>query len=81
MSTTTTTTPTKIAVPKEEYQRLKQIAKRYDTIRNVIESDFFAEPPTKNVKKIVSEFRKTELYNESFLQALGKGLKESFASR
>ena len=77
----TTTASINITVPREEYQRLKQIARRYDTIRNVIESDFFEEPPTKDVKKIMSEFRKTELYNESFLQSLAKGLRESFASR
>ena len=76
-----TMTTTKITIPKDEYQRLQQIAKRYDTIRNVVESDFFAEPPTKNVGKIIGEFRKTELYNESFLRSLAKGLKESFASR
>lgn len=66
-----------ITIPKIEYHRLKQVAKRYETIQKVIETDFFAEPPTKNVSEIMQELRKTKRYPKPFLQSLSRGLKES----
>lgn len=66
-----------ITVSKEEYQRLRRVARRYETIRELVAVDFFAEPATKDVKKIIREFRKTGLYNVPFLKSLERGLEES----
>lgn len=66
-----------ITLPKTEYNQLRGIKKKYETIRQLIELDFFSKPATKNSKKIIKEFRSTGLYNEEFLASLQTGLKES----
>ena len=66
-----------ITLPKTEYQRLQNIAKRYEMIKQLLEPEIFAKPPTKNLKQIIKEFRETGLYNEAFLKSLKKGLEES----
>lgn len=66
-----------ITLKKIEYQKLKQIKDRFEIMRNLFESNFFEEPPAKNAKKIITEFKKTGLYKKSFLDSLKKGLKES----
>ncbi|OGZ33878.1 MAG: hypothetical protein A3I88_01135 [Candidatus Portnoybacteria bacterium RIFCSPLOWO2_12_FULL_39_9] len=75
--------PQIITLPKTEYLRLRRIADLFEVVRKLFEVDFFAEPPTKDSKKIIKEFQKTGLYNEAFLKSLEKGLKESsyFRSR
>jgi len=69
--------PAKIAISKTEYQRLRQIAQRYEMLRRVFEVNFFEEPPTKNIKQIAREFKASGLYNENFLKSLERGLKDS----
>ncbi|OGZ44825.1 MAG: hypothetical protein A3J54_00620 [Candidatus Ryanbacteria bacterium RIFCSPHIGHO2_02_FULL_45_13b] len=66
-----------VTIPKTEYKRLKQIAGHYETIQRVVESDFFAEPPTKNATEVIKELRKTKRYTKPFLQSVSHGLKES----
>lgn len=66
-----------ITLPKNEYQDLKKKARAYELILNVIEKDFFSPPPTRDSKKIVSEFKKTGLYNEKFIESLKRGLDRS----
>lgn len=66
-----------ITVPKKEYQRLLDKAFRYEYLRQILEEDIFASPPTKNIKKIIQTFEKTKLYNQKFLERLEKGLKRS----
>lgn len=66
-----------ITLPKIEYQNLCRIKKHYEIMRRLFELDFFEEPPVKDIKKIIREFRQTGLYNESFLGSLEEGLKGS----
>ncbi len=66
-----------VSLPKAEYQRLRQIAERYELARKLFEVEFFAPPPVKNIREIVGSFRKTGLYREAFLKSLERGLRES----
>ena len=38
-----------ITIPKTEYQRLKQVAKRYEVIREAIAPALFSELPTEDL--------------------------------
>lgn len=66
-----------ITVPKKEYQKLVEKALRYEYVRQIMEGDLFASPPTKNIGEIIGEFRKTRRYDQKFLESLEKGLKHS----
>ena len=66
-----------ITIPKTEYKRLKEIAKRYETIQDLVKEDFFALPPTRSAKEIIREMRKTKKYEGAFLKSLEHGLEES----
>jgi len=66
-----------ITISKKEYQQLMDKALRYEYLRQILEEDIFAPPPTKNIKGIIREFKKTRLYNQKFLESLEKGLKRS----
>ena len=66
-----------ISVPKTQYQVLKKKADFYDRILSVTFDSFFSTPPIKNGKKIISEFKKTKIYNKKFLESLNAGLKRS----
>lgn len=66
-----------ITLPQKEYQKLIEKALRYEYIRQMMEGSLFSPPPTRNVKKIIEEFRKTGLYNQKFLGSLKNGLKRS----
>ena len=67
----------KITLSKTEYEKLTEKALRYDYLRRLLEEDIFSPPSTKNIKKIVNSFAKTDLYNQKFLKSLEKGLKRS----
>lgn len=66
-----------ITIPKREYQRLIEKAFRYEYLRQIMEEDIFTLPPVRDVKRIIREFKKTNLYNEKFLKSLEQGLKRS----
>jgi len=66
-----------VTISKKEYQRLLERALRYEYLRQLLEEDIFAPPPTKNIKEIIKAFRATKRYNQKFLQSLAKGLKRS----
>ena len=66
-----------ITISKREYQRLLDRAFRYEYLRQVLEEDIFASPPTRNAKAVIKEFRATKRYNQKFLKSLAKGLKRS----
>lgn len=66
-----------ITIPKTEYQKLWQIEQYYYIIRQIVGSDYFEKPPTKDIKKIIEEFHRTGLYREEFLSSLETGLEES----
>lgn len=66
-----------VTVPKKEYQKLLEKSFRYEYLRQILEEDVFASPPTKSIKKIIKEFKATKKYNQNFLKKLAKGLKRS----
>ncbi len=66
-----------ITIPKKECQQLLERALRYDYLRQIIEEDLFASPPTRSIKEIVKAFQKTKKYNRKFIESLKKGLKRS----
>ena len=66
-----------ITLPRNEYRELKEKALRYETIRKLIEAEFFAPPVTRNVGQIVIALRKTGRYPDAFLKSLARGLRES----
>jgi len=66
-----------ITISKKEYHRLLDRAFRYEYLRQILEEDLFASPPTRNTKVIVKEFQATNLYNQRFLKSLARGLKRS----
>ena len=66
-----------VTLQKSEYEQLRHSAERYEMIRKLFELEFFAQPPIRNIKQIIGEFRKTKLYNPAFLKSLEHGLKES----
>ena len=66
-----------ITIPKREYQGLLEKALRYEYLRQIMEEDIFISPPVRNVKKILQEFKGTNLYNQKFLNSLKQGLKRS----
>lgn len=66
-----------VILPKKEYQKLLDRALRYEYLRQILEGDIFAAPPTRNAKTVIKEFRATKLYNKKFLESLAKGLKRS----
>ncbi|MDP3785337.1 MAG: hypothetical protein Q8R12_04760 [bacterium] len=68
---------TTITIPQKEYQKLTEKALRYEYIRQMMEENLFSPPPTRNVKKIIDEFKKTGLYNQKFLESLKNGLRRS----
>lgn len=67
----------KVLIPKTEYQQLLDKARRYEYLRQILEEDIFASPPTKNIKEIIKEFRATGQYSQKFLESLARGLKRS----
>lgn len=70
-----------VTIPKKEYQRLSESALRYEYLRQLLEEDIFACPPTRNHKLVIGEFKKSRLYNQKFIKSLGRGLKRSLYFR
>lgn len=68
---------TTITLPKNKYQELKKKAQAYELILSIIEKDIFSLPPINDPKQIISEFKKTGLYNKEFIESLKKGLNRS----
>ena len=66
-----------ITLPKTEYQDLKKKAQALEVILSFIQKDIFVAPPIKDAKKVISEFKKTGLYNEKFIESLKNGLGRS----
>lgn len=66
-----------ITLPKNEYQSLKDIKRKYEAIREMIGVDLFDQPGTRDAKKVIHDFRAAGLYTEDFLNSLERGLKES----
>lgn len=66
-----------ITLQRAEYRDLKQKADAYEIILNLTERDVLSSPPIRSSKKIISEFKKTKLYNKKFIESLKQGLERS----
>ncbi|MBU1045501.1 hypothetical protein KJ616_00015 [Patescibacteria group bacterium] len=66
-----------VTILKTEYQRLVDRALRYEYLRQLMEGDIFAPPPTRKAKEVIKALRKTGLYNKGFLKSIEKGLGRS----
>ncbi len=66
-----------VTISKKEYEELIEKKLRYEYLRQIIESDIFSPPPTKDIKEIINAFKKTGLYNQKFIGSLKKGLMRS----
>ncbi|MBI5186120.1 MAG: hypothetical protein HZA01_10405 [Nitrospinae bacterium] len=66
-----------ITLSKKEYQELFEKKLRYEYLRQIIEEDIFAPPPTKRVEEIIKAFKQKKLYKQEFLESLEKGLGRS----
>lgn len=66
-----------ITISKKEYRELIEKKFRYEYLREIIEGDIFSSPSTRDIKEILSAFKKTKKYNQKFLKSLEKGLNRS----
>jgi len=66
-----------VTISKKEYEKLLDQKLRFEYLRQIIEGDIFASPPTKSRKKIIGAFRNTKRYNGAFLASLERGLRRS----
>lgn len=66
-----------VTISKKEYEELIEKKLRYEYLHQIIESDIFSPPPTKDIKEIIGAFKKTGIYNQEFIDSLKKGLKRS----
>ena len=66
-----------VTISKKQYEELIEKKLRYEYLHQIIESDIFSPPPTKDIKEIISAFKKTGLYNQKFIDSLKKGIKRS----
>ncbi len=66
-----------ITIPKTKYEDLKKKAMAYEYIARLIEQDFFAPPPTKNITKVIKELENSGRYTPDFLRSVKRGLERS----
>lgn len=66
-----------VTLEKTEYKDLKQKADAYEMILNITERDVLSSPPVRSSRKIITEFKKTNLYNKRFIDNLKHGLDRS----
>lgn len=66
-----------VTISKKEYEELIEKKRRYEYLYQIIESDIFSPPPTKDINEIINDFKKTGIYNQKFISSLEKGLKRS----
>ena len=66
-----------VTISQKEYQELINAKLHVEYLRQVLQSDIFASPPTKKVGDVVRSFAATKKYNRKFLQSLEKGLRRS----
>ena len=66
-----------ITIPKQEYNNLLDAKLRYEYLRQVLEEDFFAPPPTRSRKEIMTKFKAAGKYGKAFLGSVEAGLRRS----
>ena len=64
-----------VTIPKKEYEELIEKKLRYEYLRDIMEGDIFASPPTRGVDDILTAFKATRRYNQKFLKSLKEGLR------
>lgn len=66
-----------IILTKTEFNDLKGRAEAYDRIISLAQKEISVTPPERNIKKIITEFKKTDQYSKDFLKSLELGLNRS----
>lgn len=66
-----------ITIPKREYEELVEKRFRYEQLRELVESDIFAPPPTNSIKEVIGAFKSVNKHSHQFLKSLRKGLERS----
>ena len=66
-----------VTIQKKEYEELIEKKLRYEYFRQLMESDIFSPPPTRETREVVGDFKKTGLYTQQFLKGLERGLRRS----
>lgn len=66
-----------ISVSVKEYERLKDVEKRFEKMHKIVSASFFAPPSTRDSSEIIREMKKTGRYSAAFLKSLKKGMSES----
>lgn len=66
-----------VTISKKEYKKLVEAKFRYERLREAMEGELFAPPPTKNKEQIIAAFKNTNKYNQKFLESLKNGLEQS----
>jgi len=66
-----------ITIRKKEYKELLDKKLKYEYLRQILEEDIFAPPPTRKVKSVLLAFKTTRRYSPQFLKSLGRALKRS----
>lgn len=68
---------TTITIPKKEYKRLVEVGLRYERLREAMEDDLFAPPPTRDMKHILEAVAGSKKYSRRFIESLKRGLERS----
>ena len=66
-----------VTILKKEYSELVDKKRRYEYLRQIMEGEIFASPPTKKSGEVLRAFRETRKYSQTFLKSLEKGLRRS----
>ena len=66
-----------VTINKTQYEALRRRAVAYERVVAVAREDIFSPPPTRDVKKVMRDFRATKRYSETFLKSLEKGISRS----
>lgn len=66
-----------ITLPRKEYNQLREVASRFEMMRNPFDLGFFTPPPTRDSTLVIQEMKKTGIHTKAFLKSLERGLKAS----
>ena len=66
-----------VTIPKKEYKKLVEVKLRYERLREAMEDDLFAPPPTQSRGQIMKALENSEKYSRGFTESLKKALGRS----
>lgn len=66
-----------VTIPKKEYKKLVETKLRYERLREAMEDDLFAPPPTQSREQIMKTFEGSKKHNREFIESLKKALERS----